>query len=311
MSKLAFIFPGQASQHVGMGYDLYCNYEIAREMYDRASRILNYDIAKISFEGPMEQLTQTRVTQPAILIHSLIITDILKNLKIQPHMVAGHSLGEYSALACAEAFSFENALELVKIRAEEMQRAGEENPGTMAAIIGLDPEKVEEVCIEVQDIGVATIANYNCPGQIAISGSVDAVRKAMEISKEKGARRAIQLEVSGAFHSPLMSTARQTLTEALNGVEIKSPKYPIYTNVTADPTTDPEEIRLLLIRQLESPVLWTQSIQNMIKDGAHTFLEVGPGKVLQGLVRRTDKSIHAAGIEKIEDIESFLETNTV
>jgi [acyl-carrier-protein] S-malonyltransferase len=302
MSKLSFLFPGQASQYVGMGKDLYEKFEIAREIYQTANAILEFDVADVSFNGPENDLKQTRITQPAIFVHSVVVTLLLKEKNIKPFAVAGHSLGEYSALVAGCALGFEDALKIVKVRGELMQRAGEENPGTMAAIIGLDEKTIGEVCCTAWNDGVVQSANFNSPGQIVISGSVTGVRKAMELAKAKGAKRAIELEVSGAFHSPLMSSAKDRLKEILEATNFKDAEIPVYTNVTAKPLTKAGELRNLLIEQLTSPVRWQESIENMIKDGFAKFYEVGPGEVIKGLVKRINKTVECEAIGKYEQL---------
>ncbi|MDA3838806.1 MAG: ACP S-malonyltransferase [Candidatus Delongbacteria bacterium] len=306
MSKIAFIFPGQASQYVGMGQDLYEKYGIAKELYDKANNILGFDIKKVSFEGPLEDLKQTNITQPAIFIMSVILDRILKEKGFKPEMTAGHSLGEYSAHVCAETMSFENALEVVKLRGSEMQKAGESNPGTMAAIVGLKDENIViEACKEASVVGVVQAANFNSPGQTVISGSIDGVRKGMEIAKEKGAKIVKELVVSGAFHSPLMESAVKPLTEKLDTVTFNNPKITVVPNVTAKMSTDKEEMKKLLIDQVMSPVKWTKSVEEMISNGIDTFIEVGPGNVLKGLGKRISRDVRFFGVQNVEDIENL------
>ncbi len=302
--KIAFVFPGQASQYVGMGKDLYENSEIAREIFDKAEEILGFELKKICFEGPEEELKQTKVTQPAIFVHSYVVARLLDD-KLRADMVAGHSLGEYSALVYAGVLSFEDALKVVKLRGELMQRAGEENPGTMAAIIGLDDKTVYEICSKVND-GIVQPANFNAPGQIVISGDIPAVRKAMELAQNAGAKMVKELVVSGAFHSPLMESAKEKLKEALDEVEFKKPSIPVYLNVTAKPTFDVGEIKDLLYHQITSPVLWSQIITNMFSDGARKFYEIGPGKVLQGLIKRIAPNAEVSGFDKFKEIQNLL-----
>lgn len=277
-----YMFPGQGSQFPGMAKELYDTYPTAREMFDRANEILGFDITDIMFNGTAEDLKQTKVTQPAVFLHSVILAKCSPDFK--PDMVAGHSLGEFSALTAAGALDFEDGLRLVSIRAHAMQKACEANPGTMAAILALPTETVESLCAEVD--GVVVPANYNCEGQIVISGSVDAVAEASEKMKAAGAKRALILPVGGAFHSPLMQPAAEELAAGIESVEFKTPVCPVYQNVTALPTTDPAEIKKNLLAQLTAPVRWTQSVVNMVADGATSFTEVGPGKVLQGLVSK-------------------------
>ena len=278
----AYVFPGQGSQFPGMAKDLYESNADVRKMFDRADEILGFSITDIMFNGTAEDLKQTKVTQPAVFLHSVILAKCSPDFK--PDMVAGHSLGEFSALTAAEALDFEDGLRLVSIRAHAMQKACEANPGTMAAILALPTETVESLCAEVD--GVVVPANYNCEGQIVISGSVDAVTEASEKMKAAGAKRALILPVGGAFHSPLMQPAAEELAAGIESVEFKTPVCPVYQNVTALPTTDPAEIKKNLLAQLTAPVRWTQSVVNMVADGATSFTEAGPGKVLQGLVSK-------------------------
>jgi [acyl-carrier-protein] S-malonyltransferase len=305
MSKKSFIFPGQGSQFVGMGRDIYESDPKAKNIFDRANEIMGIDLAKICFEGPEEELKQTYVTQPAIFVHSMAVNEILKNRNFEPDAVAGHSLGEYSALVVAEALSFDDGLKLVKARGELMQQAGVERPGTMAAIIGLDPDQVSTVCEYVDDIGIVCAANFNSPGQIAISGEVDAVRAAMDVAKEKGAKRAVELVVSGAFHSPLMHSAQEGLAKVLGETNIIDAKIPVYTNVSAVATTRADTIRDLLYKQLSSPVRWIEIIENMVASGVENFYEIGPGKVLSGLIKRINRDVISTAISDIHDIEKM------
>ena len=283
--KNAYIFPGQGSQFPGMAKELYETNPAAREMLERANEILGFRITDIMFEGTAEDLKQTKVTQPAIFLHSVVMAKCLPDF--EPEMVAGHSLGEFSALVAAGAMDFEEGLKLVSIRARAMQKACEMNPGAMAAVLMLDSETIERICEETEGIVVA--ANYNCEGQVVISGEKTAVETACVRLKEAGARRALPLPVGGAFHSPLMEPARAELAEGIEKAVFKTPICPVYQNVTAKPSTDPTEIKSKLLSQLTSPVRWTQSVQNMIADGADTFIELGPGKVLQGLVAKIAK----------------------
>jgi len=302
---IAFIFPGQGSQQVGMGKDLYESFPLARTFYDRAEEILGFPLKKYSFNGPEEELKQTRVTQPALFVHSIIVDQILKETGIRPEIVAGHSLGEYSALVSAEALSFEEALPLVKLRGELMQHAGEIRPGTMAAILGLSDEEVEALCREASASGVVVPANYNSPGQLVVSGSVEGVRKAMELAKEKGARRAVELVVSGAFHSPLMESAVKKLKEAIENADFRKPRVPLVPNVTAQATTDPAEIREQLVRQLVQPVRWVESVREMVRQGATQFYEVGSGRVLTGLLKRIDRSVSCTPVGTVETLSKM------
>ena len=281
--KKAYIFPGQGSQFPGMAKELYQSNEIARQMLDRANEVLGFRITDIMFEGTAEDLKQTKVTQPAIVLHSVVLAKCLPDFC--PDMGAGHSLGEFSALVAAGAMDFEEGLRLVAIRAQAMQKACEAVPGTMAAVLALPTETVEEICGSID--GTVVAANYNCEGQIVISGEKSAVEEACIKMKEAGAKRALPLQVGGAFHSPLMEPARAALAEGIAKAQFSTPVCPVYQNVTAMPSTDPEEIKANLLAQLTAPVRWTQSVRNMIADGASEFIEVGPGNVLQGLVKKT------------------------
>lgn len=291
----AFVFPGQGAQFVGMGKDLYENNPVAKEMFDKANDILGFNITDLMFNGTEEDLRQTKVTQPAIFLHSVILAKTM-GADFAPDMVAGHSLGEFSALVAAGALSFEDGLRLVSARAMAMQKACEIKPSTMAAVIALPDEKVEEICASVTE-GVVEPANYNCPGQLVISGSIEGIDAACEKLLAAGAKRALKLKVGGAFHSPLMEPARAELADAIANTAFHTPKCPVYQNVDAKPQTDPEAIKKNLIAQLTAPVRWTQTVQNMVADGAVSFTEVGPGAVLQGLVKKISKDVETAGIQ--------------
>ena len=290
----AYVFPGQGAQFSGMGKDLYEKSALAKELFDKANEILGFSITDIMFTGSAEDLKQTRVTQPAVFLHSVILSKVLGD-SFKPDMVAGHSLGEFSALVANKVLDFEDGLRLVSKRALAMQHACEIEESTMAAVLGLEDELVESICADTKGIVVA--ANYNCPGQLVISGEQLAVEKACEELKERGARRAMMLPVGGAFHSPLMEPAREELAAAIESTKFSNPICPIYQNVTTFAVTDPAEIKENLIFQLTAPVKWTQSVQNMIKDGATEFIEVGPGKVLQGLVKKIDRNAVVSSAE--------------
>jgi [acyl-carrier-protein] S-malonyltransferase len=296
----AFLFPGQGSQYVGMARDFYEADPQSRKLIQNADALLDAPLSNVCFTGPEDELRQTRNTQPAIFLHSILVARKLSSMK--PDMLAGHSLGEYSALVSAGALAFEDALRLVRLRGELMQRAGETQHGTMAAIVGLSGDDLESVCGEASAAGIVQPANFNSPEQTVISGSVPGVRRAMEIARQRGAKLAKELVVSGAFHSPLMESARNGLKAALEDARILDGSLPVYSNVTAEPVTSASEIRELLYRQLTSPVRWDQSIKNMIRDGALQFTEIGPGRVLQGLMRRIDPGVRTGGFEKLADI---------
>lgn len=292
----AFVFPGQGAQFVGMGKDLYDNNPLAKELFEKANDILGYNITEIMFNGTDEELKQTKVTQPAVFLHS-VISALCMGDDFAPSMVAGHSLGEFSALVAAGALSFEDGLKLVYARAMAMQKACEASPSTMAAIIGLPDEKVEDICAEVNKDGYVCVpANFNCPGQLVISGNIDAINEACEKLKAAGAKRALPLKVGGAFHSPLMQPAKDELQAAIEKTDFHAPKCPVYQNVDGMPHTDPAEIKANLIAQLTSSVKWTKCVQSMVADGADDFTECGPGKALQGMIARIDKNVAAHGI---------------
>jgi len=294
--KKAYVFPGQGAQFIGMGKDLYDHSPVAKDMFEKANEILGFRITDIMFDGTAEELKQTKVTQPAIFLHSTILATVLGD-SFTPTAVAGHSLGEFSALVASKVLDFENGLKLVSQRANAMQKACEAQPSTMAAVLGLEDAVVENVCNEID--GVVVAANYNCPGQLVISGEIDAIEKACEILKEKGARRALVLPVGGAFHSPLMEPAREDLAKAIENTTFNTPVCPVYQNVKASGVTDANEIKENLISQLTAPVKWTQTMIQMIEDGIESFTEVGPGKVLQGLVKKVDRKMptESASIE--------------
>lgn len=293
----AYVFPGQGAQFVGMGKDLYENSEEGKNLFDKANEILGFNITELMFNGTDEDLRQTKVTQPAIFLHSVILAKTL-GADFKPEMVAGHSLGEFSALVANGALSFEDGLKLVSQRALAMQKACEIEPSTMAAIIGLDDETVVKVCAEIDEIVVP--ANFNCPGQLVISGSMKGIEIACEKLKEAGAKRAIPLKVGGAFHSPLMEPARVELEEAIKNTNFSQPTCAVYQNVNAKPVTDPKEIKKNLVAQLTAPVCFTQTMMNMIANGASSFTEVGPGKVIQGLVKKVDRKMETAGVDSYQ-----------
>tara|TARA_Y100000590_G_scaffold272799_1_gene306285 strand:- start:2585 stop:3466 length:882 start_codon:yes stop_codon:yes gene_type:complete len=289
----AYIFPGQGAQYPEMGLELYNNSDLAKDLFEKANVVLEFNITEIMFGGSVEDLKQTKVTQPAIFLHSVILSKTLGD-NFNPDMVAGHSLGEFSALVANNTLSFEDGLRLVSARAKAMQKACDNNPGTMAAVLGLENNIVEEVCKGIDGIVVA--ANYNCPGQLVISGEIQAINLACEKLKESGARRALVLPVGGAFHSPLMEDAKQELEDAIKNTVFNKPICPVYQNVSAEAVSDETKIKENLISQLTSPVKWTQSVEKMIQDGGNNFIEIGPGKVLQGLVRKINSNVEASSI---------------
>ena len=299
MGSVAFVFPGQGSQYVGMARDFYEQDSDSRAFIDHADETLGFPLSRVCIDGPEDELRQTRNTQPAIFLHSLVVARRLRGIK--PDMVAGHSLGEYSALVVAGAIEFGDALRLVRLRGELMQKAGETRKGTMAAMVGLEPGIVDEICSRASAAGVVCPANLNSPGQIVISGSVEGVREAMKLGKERGAKLVKELVVSGAFHSPLMAEAGEGLKTALEKTSLRDATIPVYANVTAEPVTRMADIRELLHRQLTSPVQWEKSVRNMVRDGAGMFYELGPGKVLQGLIKRTAPNAETGGFEKLAE----------
>ncbi len=304
MSKKAFLFPGQGSQYIGMAKDLFEKSVEAKEMIKTADDALGVNLSYIMFNGPEEQLKQTEFTQPAIFLHSVILASLIRTL--EPEAAAGHSLGEYSALVSANAIQFYDAIKLVRARGKAMQQAGIDNPGTLAAVVGLESKKVEELCKEASTAGIVQCANFNSPGQIVISGSIDGVRKAMELCKSNGAKLVKELVVSGAFHSPLMQSAKDTLLDVLVFTPFYDARFPVYANVNAKPVTKKDEIKNNLHSQVTSPVRWEETINNMIADGFDEFYEIGPGKILQGLVKRINPDVKLFGIDKYEDLEQYL-----
>ena len=303
MNKTGWLFPGQASQKVGMGLDLYQNSNLARKYFEISKEIMGFDITSVIFEGPESKLKKTEYTQPAIYIVSVILGYLLLEKGIKPYALAGHSLGEYSALAIAGAFDFNEGLELVKVRSRSMANAGSIHDGKMAAIIGMDKKNIESICSSYKGKGIVVTANYNSPDQIIISGTPDAIEWTMNLAKDSGARMTIELNVSGAFHSPLMSPAREELAEYLNSLEISDASYPVYSNFDAKPIIKSSDIRNSLLKQLDNPVLWYQLIVNMKNNGILTFIEIGPGKVLQGLNKRIDKTLACNSINSIITLE--------
>ncbi len=304
MTKKAFLFPGQGSQYIGMAKELFEQSVEAKEMIKTADDALGIHLSYIMFNGPENELKQTEYTQPAIFVHSVVLASLIRTL--QPEAAAGHSLGEYSALVSANSIQFYDAVKLVRIRGQAMQLAGTEKPGTMAAIIGLEPSIVIECCREASSDGIVQPANFNSPGQIVISGSIEGIKKAMVICKLKGAKLVKELVVSGAFHSPLMEPAKKIFKDALENTFIYDARFPVYANVTAQPVFEKDKIKDLLYQQLDAPVRWEETIKNMVNDGIEEFYEIGPGKVLQGLVKRINPDLNCYGIDKYSDVEKYL-----
>ena len=304
MAKIGFLFPGQGAQYAGMAKDLYENSVEVREMIKTADHELNIELSQIMFNGPVEKLKQTEYTQPAIFLHSVVLSSLIR--KLDPQAAAGHSLGEYSALVSSGAIQFIEAIKLVRERGMAMQQSGIDNPGTMAAIIGLSPDVVKDCCEKANKDGIVQPANFNSPGQIVISGSIDGVKSAMSLCKENGARLVKELVVSGAFHSPLMNSAKDKLKVALDSTNFYDSRFPVYTNVSAKPVTEKNEIKEMLYKQVTSPVRWEEIIINMINDGIDEFYEIGPGKVLQGLTKRINPDVKCSGIDKYSDLEQYL-----
>lgn len=303
--KLGWIFPGQGSQYVGMGSDLYEESELARNLCEIANDILGFDIKSLALEGTDEQLNETKFTQPLIYVTSVILGRILLDRGFKPSSIAGHSLGEYSALTIGNSVSFEKGLEIVKVRSESMEAAGKINTGTMAAIVGLESEEVQLICASYKGDGLVGIANFNSPNQIVVSGTQDAIYETIQKAKDSGAKLAIELKVSGAFHSPLMRPARKALTRILDSIKFKDPQYPFFNNVDGKMLSTGAKIKSSLVKQLEKPVLWTKSIMEMKNYGVSSFLEVGPGKVLQGLNKRIDRSLISKGVDSLLEIENL------
>ncbi len=307
MTKTAYIFPGQASQYVGMACELFDSNEDVRNLYASASAILGFDLADVSFNGPLEKLTKTEHTQPAVLVHSLAVLTALDGLNVDPDFCAGHSLGEYSALACAGGLSFEDAISAVRHRSRLMKEACDSTDGTMTAAIGGDEKAIEKLVADAADYGILQPANFNSPGQVALSGDRSAVEFAQKEYKNYGFRRMLPLKVGGAFHSPLMSYAAERMGDALSGLKFSQPRCPVVANVTAEPVTDPDVHKRLLVEQITSPVRWTQSVQKMYDLGVRRFIEIGPGKVLTGLVKKTVSGVELINIDNWEDVVRYME----
>ncbi len=307
MKNSVFLFPGQGSQALGMAKDLYDHFPSVRQRFDQANDVLDFDLRSLCFEGPEDQLKQTRYTQPAIFVHSVAAAEILTTAGLKPLMTAGHSLGEFAAIVSAGVVSFEDGLHLVRRRGDIMQRIGKENAGSMAAIMGLEFINVHKICQQASEYGLVKVANFNSPEQIVISGTESGVEKAVQMAQEAGAKRVAPLNVSGAFHSPLMNPAMVEFGTVLETMGFNDPALPVYQNVTGKPTTAATDIRALLLKQLISPVMWNNTIQNMIHDGADQFYEVGPGKVLTGLLRKIDRSVKCSPAGTVEQIQEILE----